>query len=757
MSHNALYNLIASEIHPKNIELPAGIILEQKILSEGNSCYFFRLPDVQMVIGEYRLTHHHLSVNQSVVNKVDLISQYHYTAHFVDKSNAEYILHVYFDANDQILRKPFLNKVMAGNTLEYVYSLELDEGFAWLARSTTRELVKSLRAVQTAVLNNLNEQSAVLDKELEDLSMQLAANKHLYLTTLVRQIDLLKRTLVYTNQPSAIHKRIKYYNHLSVAVDLIEEKGASKVSEVKVVVPAAAGKMERKRESKSEKLAPTKNSSAIKEKPNRSFAEPLFKLKNRVERLLKLADSFITFQSLNELYDDIIEKELHIEHGYLIATVDEIKQLNKLRVSIENKGNQLLVNCLLRKNFEQAKQLARYYSTLPSNVLVLGMKTRNIDLLHFLFKEGIFSAQMKQVIIEKEYNSLVDFCFKNHKAETSYIDVLDVLVKQGASLMEIDESTGLPFAALLLDQTHPLHDVLKRNKDLTLTNTLFYKQLNQVLSLLVVRPELSTDTKVKITHLLSENNSRLYQIGSAEDVHSKHTAEHSMEIMNLGRKALGDALIDQIVEDSDIRALQLAARRRVQQLISKLPRAEQKQTSQLYEINVKQAAQAFSELNLSGVEDLLTFEKIKGKILEAFSANFRIIDLREELIEVQNQLRVLNQTPRKNISREQKRLALREKEIVQEINELVKKWFNHQSGVGLQQRVNQYKSLEKELESLNSLQNELKEFQSALGNLKDALDQFGFMASSADKAGSSSSEELSESDNKTDVPDCKMQ
>ncbi len=750
MSHNALYNFISSEFYQK----PADVKLTKNTLSNGKPYYFFSLPNDRVVIGEYTLLSHHLSVNESVINKIDLTSQYHYTAYFMDKSNNEYRLHVYFDANDRIIRRPFFSKVKEDNSFDLVDSSEFDEGFALLAQSATKALVKTVRGAQNAYLTQLKDQSAVLDVKLEDLSAQLTSNKDLYLKTLQHQIELLQRMVSCSNQPSVIQSRIKYYTNLSNSIDLIAERMTQKNDEDKAV-PAAVKKEKREDKPNPHSHLPIVTKARVK----KSLKEHLNKLHIRVHELLAQADSKLSLKSLNELYDDLVEKEFSIEHGHLTAKVDEIRQLNELRVSIENKGKRLLGNHLLHKEFAKVKELDRFYSTLSNDVLVLGLRTRNTDLLSFLFKENIFSAQAKQLVIDKkEYSSLVDYCFKNHTAETSFVNVLDVLVKHGAPLMDIDESTGLPFiAALFLDKTHPLFEVLKRNMALTLSNALFYKQLSQLLSLLASKSELSTESKDKIAHLLIEFNIRLTELSYAKNLHCKDYAEHQMELMEVSRKSMGDAFLDKILGDSEVKALQETVKRRVDILLPKLSPANRRIVAQYADIDVQQSINALDGLDLSGFESLMSIEQIKKAAIGSFTNAIRIFDLYEMFIDAQNELAVLNRTPRTRLTRDQKRLVTIQKEIIEEIETLSKQWLERRSGANLKERATQIKLLGNGIDELQAGQQGLGDFKKALGNLQEALNQFGFMSPSTQTVEVPSAEEFVEALSEITVPECKPQ
>jgi len=94
-------------------------------------------------VGNYELTHQHLSVYQKSATGIDGESQYHYTA-ALQMESCEYRLHLYFDEEDNIVDEPFLYKKV-NNEFKLVNSDEYLESFSPLAKKHVTDVVQRLR------------------------------------------------------------------------------------------------------------------------------------------------------------------------------------------------------------------------------------------------------------------------------------------------------------------------------------------------------------------------------------------------------------------------------------------------------------------------------------------------------------------------------------------------------------------------------------------------------------------------------------
>ena len=108
---NILYNVVQKVIYNKP-GVPVGVELSlQTHRDEETPYFFFALPMYEeMIIGNYRLSNHHLSVCESWKGRIDKKSQYHYTATFHDEETHEYRLHLYFDYTDGEVGEVLLSK-----------------------------------------------------------------------------------------------------------------------------------------------------------------------------------------------------------------------------------------------------------------------------------------------------------------------------------------------------------------------------------------------------------------------------------------------------------------------------------------------------------------------------------------------------------------------------------------------------------------------------------------------------------------------
>ena len=688
MSKNALYNVINAEIASQLTNIPGAESLFQLTHRLGSKYFLFKLPfEDNMRVGDFTLIEHHLSVYDKPLGKLDLKSQTHYTACFKDASYNVYRLHVYFDSNDDLVGRPLLSKLVSDDIYEPVNCQENEEVFLVSARFSTKALFGYLREVQNRLINTHQEEYDVLEKEASLLSQNLVKNKEEYLYKVGRLIETLDQIINYSNSTQIPLGKRTFLVRLRKSVERLEvtapvvkseklkargksEKSKARLKgEIEVKSPLALH---------SNSFFPANLSSSGKPNKSRSkleISEAINALSLDFEKCKRLEDKAL-IRSIEALYSELREKEVGIDFEYYTASTKDIQELQTLKKGIETLAKGLLQKLLITGKYEEAKKLNLFYSILPNDIIQLALLLNKANLLNFLIENQIVNINYKYFTIKGvKYSSLVDYCFKESTNKQSKADCLAVLVQHGASLMELDSSNGLPFAAtLLLQPDHPLNKVLKST---TINNPLFYMQLNQVL--LVVRLSCTEELREQINILIETNRKKIGALNFYTALGGSSTIKLVEEFSSQDRESLCEGLVEELVEkfqsDQDINAMNSRVAQRVSEFLVQLPKKEQSAVSREFKTRFA-AATDISILRkaLTTIKDLdllPPFEDVKSQTLGRLLTVLSIVDRREELIEVQRTIKSIPPRGAKP-SREQKRLYLRQKELLQELKMLGK-------------------------------------------------------------------------------------
>lgn len=657
MSKKALYNLIQANFGSRNFTLPTGISLINKTHTSGTRYFLFDLPKpMQTRIDDLVLTSHHVSVYEVPRGKIDLKSQYHYTAYFQNASGEEYRLHVFFDFKDGLVTRPLLSILSTGDKYEPVQSEDNDEEFTHLATTACNELISYLRTIQNNTIETLQSQLSELEKQLEQLSNDQVEYGKDYLRIISEQIELLKELNKISNKSGHIVKQMRW---LIASKEIIESstykpvttrekketnEGAGSKKQVKATI---SGKDQHK-----DKKASSSVSSTI---PRVPVAKPA--ISDIVQQLkLRFMESKNSATSLSELYGDLKEKEWQLEFKEYTATARDLNDLRILKAEIEKSGKELLERFLVLSDFRNAAILSSFYRLLPDNMGIFALAGNRYQLLDFLIKNNIFSVDLKKFTIQAVvYSSMVDYCFKNNTPDNSMVDCLDVLIKGGVSLMETDSATGLPYAALLLSQSkHPLRAALERNQDLTLNNPVFYIKLNQVLrslsspSTLISIPDLIEGNKHKISLL----KQRIRPTDNTEKLEA----------------SLGEELTHQIQSDPEISFQTSRIQREASRLMKKLTSpGSKKLVASMAVVNFDLLANKINLLD--DVELIPPFEDIQRETIKLQLNILEFITLMSEANDYKSSVRNIHSYSRK-VPQTVKTAMNRTKEITERMGEI---------------------------------------------------------------------------------------
>ncbi|KGP63534.1 hypothetical protein EP47_12190 [Legionella norrlandica] len=684
MSRNALFNLVKDKINKAKIS--GAIDFSELTHSKGTKYYKFELPlDKEITIGEYTLSHHHVSIFEKPYGWIDSISQYHYTAYFKNQLGTEYRLHVYFDSEDNFVNRPLFSRVTSENEYIPVDCEENEEVFKLLADRSTRDLVKYLRGEQQLVVEDLKKQFEVLESQLTGISESMRGKEE-HLEILDRQIDIQKSLLLYSNFTPGIRKALKHL--LSYKKALMAEIEWSSISEL-TLIP-----IEDKQEAEVEPVI-TRSVSAKREKPSSSkkpsfFAEAssskshtvqkkpakkeedlsvlINKFKLQVEQIkaIKLEDEQLIKQVVN-LYAEFKNIDWKYEFGDYSASIEDIKNLKALRTKIEGIGVNLLQRLLAKGQYQLAEEIAPFFPLLSSNMVLYALQFNQAQLMALLLKYQTASIHFKDFAIKTvEYASIVDYCFKNSTPETNMLDILDLLVKNGESLMGIDKETGLPFAAILLMQpNHPLRPVLEKNFSLTINNIKFYKQLNQMLNVLPSDFPFDAKTKDEIQELIKENQRKieLLKQGITYDLVNYN---QQLDVTQYFHGTAGEEFVKRLNTDPDVMYNKKEIEKEFDLLLPKLPRIERISTVKAIKMDLDKLRES-----LNAIEDfdvMPFFEDIKREVIKRQLLTLEMISLKSQLIEVQKE--VPKVVFGRKLSKGQRRIAQEQEAIIARMSEI---------------------------------------------------------------------------------------
>ncbi len=637
MPKNSLYNVI-NKVTLNEEKIPGVVDLSLRTYQEGKNYFFFELPvPDDIVIGDYTLLDHHLSVSESPLSKLDMKSQYHYTAYFKDIHGNRYRLHVYYDAHDNYVCEPLLSIVREGNVFKSVDCQEQHEAFKRLAERFIGGVVEHLRDNQRAVITDYQKQYEELEKMA--CSLDCVKNKGAYLATMQEQINVLDELKHYSNDNRAwnnllsFHRRVKNTLLTAVAPDVSEK------TVPQAPVSKKTTKLRKQEPSLKQKAAATSYPSKPKAVKPRLDAV-IASLKARFEQLNSMQDEQ-QVSAITAFFGELIVEECVLEHGKYQSTAQDVRELHLLRVSSEEQAKKLLLRLLLAGCYEQAAQLKAFHHTLSDSLMPYALVHNKPGLIDFLLKHKVVLFNYKNFVIkEAKYKSLLDFYFKQEvEKQSSLIDGIDVLIKNAPSLlMDIDSNTGLPFAAIiLLDPEHPFNAVLERNADATINNPLFYKQLNQVLQALVAQPSYPREHMVQIKKLVNRNNEKMSSVALFTPSGQPSLMQLTEDLTVKLKATLGEDFVDQLLCDPEIAPLKSLIEKRKALLMLKLPRSVQTGIRQEAKENFEAI---IKELDDAENIDLLPAiaEQIRSRTLQHQLDTLNAIDLREELIDVQDSI-----------------------------------------------------------------------------------------------------------------------
>ena len=621
MTKNVLFNVITQKTS-KEGNIPRGIALSQLNHKEGTPYFFFALPKPAGAIGDYTLDTHHLSVFEESNGRMDGKSQYHYTAYLKDKNGNSFRLHIYFNPQDGYIGLPLLSRISDdGRFIPVADCEEHHEAFKALAEMSIDGLIVQIRKDQKELIAKLKTEYELLEKEGTELSKELERNKDPYKANVDRQIEKLEELKNYSNT-DPILDNLSYLKKLKQTPELRTPSSTSRRLEGK--------------EHKQAAVAENPSIEVPKEVTRRASSE--VKEKIRIDK--EIAELKVQFEQLKLLKDDklvaaiaalnarLVQLELEMDDG---SSLKQLHDVRTLRISLDDKASKMVQYLLAVGKYTETAPLAPFYRLVSDSMIRLAIAQNNFRLLDFLFKNKLIPLPYTNFTIkDKQYTSIVDYYFKQATTKVdaekfaSIEECLDVLIKNGLSLMEIDSSNGLPFAMTVLSATnHPFKETLNRNKEITINNPMFYKQLNHVLRVIAAQP---TCTKKEQVNLFIEN-SKLQLI--CIQCLGFSLAQYECDFDAYIDKALGSKWSQALESQPDIWNVKFALGERLRVLLSKLP------PDARFGV-VNDIKQAYKELKktIDAVKDsdrTVTFKEFNQHILLQYKHGLKVLELTSEL------------------------------------------------------------------------------------------------------------------------------
>jgi hypothetical protein len=285
-------------------------------------------------------------------------------------------------------------------------------------------------------------------------------------------------------------------------------------------------------------------------------------------------------------------------------------------------------------------------------MIQLALVRNNVGLLGFLSEKGIIPPDYNHFSVkDTQYSSMFDYYFKQAdllkgtpKAAEMVANFKE-LVKNGLSLLEIDSTSGLPFAAvLLLDPKHPLRPALKGKENLITNNPIFLKKLNQVFRAIADQTACSQENKEKIKLLTQRNQLHLLSLQNL----SNHSIGISFEqwdykYIDEAEKTLGLDL-SVLENDAELLTIRMQVEQQMGLVLPKMPLQRAEMCLGIEDF-YKQAINKLKEIKQSGT--IPTVMDFKRHIIQCHQIRLKGLGLINAMLECEDELSKFKNAPGK--------------------------------------------------------------------------------------------------------------
>ncbi|VEG90453.1 hypothetical protein [Legionella spiritensis] len=497
MSKNSLFHFLDS-LHNPDIDPTKKPNIPFKVVKKGRQhekrYFLIALPGhkesgIRDDEKTYTLQDHHISIYQAQYNSIQALSQYHYTATFLDDEGNTCKLHVYFNDKDTQHGDPVVTMTRKNIHEKRQKEIPITPGdhlaqqFSMLAEQSVKGPVSLLKTQQSDIKNQLIEDYERYEQQATALSSDLKTNFDEYL----RHLDILIKIthhLGYVTEDRhypAINKTFTQRKAVLLA--------DSATSDSKKQSPGKPGKTNDKpgkaQATSRKQSAPKKQPTPLKSNATKEYEQNIHHLLKRFHELDK--------DDLGSLPSELIDIQeqtskmlalLEFERPSVRLSASSLERLITLQTSLKHYGKSLFTQLLAENRYELAGLTGTSYHCIDESILAEALKTGNAALLDFALTYGKFSINSQAIDIDgQRYKSAVHYCFSNHSKKHPLVDCLSVLIKHNASLM-VTSKNGLPIINTILSPAstnHPLYQALEANREKTLDSRSFYLKLANTL------------------------------------------------------------------------------------------------------------------------------------------------------------------------------------------------------------------------------------------------------------------------------------
>ena len=346
--------------------------------------------DLQGVRGEkYQLKNHHLTFYETQHKANPFLSQFHYTAYFVDPDGKSYELHVFFDENDQLTTRPVFALRGSDDNKKTKQDVDatLEELMIQFAITNTMNFMSQLRTDHRKIQQDLLRRFIQLDEKLQASSVDLSAKPDLYCTAL-------DETVLVISQLSSYHED----RHFEPVLKLLQ-----RIRKTVSTRPAAPNKSAMTEEASQEVVSAASKIPPVQSTPLPemvSAAPMIFS----VDALLRLAsEAHDAYRALNE---DTVPASARLGAFQLFSqhilnanallidksapeTDEQLRTCHRFLMENHNAGKKLLDRLLLKNEFPLALSLRRFLDPAPEHLVRMSLSTGNAKLLEFLHRKVV--------------------------------------------------------------------------------------------------------------------------------------------------------------------------------------------------------------------------------------------------------------------------------------------------------------------------------------------------------------------------------
>lgn len=676
MAQNILFNFIEHYLANSGITFPNCLRLQKDANKEGRQYYRFdlrntdpiSLPDEQHV---YTLVNHHISIYEIERRSTAVLSQYHYTAYFIDEEEREYQLHVYFNDKNELTTPPVFSIRQEPENFVKV-TKQFNDELINLAVTNSEPVIGTLKKRLAAKVQTLEKRYKRLEARASTLSTSIADNYPTYIQTL-EQITATARLLV----PLVNHN---FYQSIEILINRMRDTLVHQHDNEQSLSSANTSMPSKQNEEEEENVPPLRSQKNTSRKETRhpsEFDQQVTKLARQIVKLDSDQEE-IRVTRLADLVAKIHELSLVLEDKKINASLQSLETLRVTHYKLYEVGEKLFTRLLMNNKFELAAHLPAFHYLLNS-YLDRALETRNERLLSFILEHNDVPINHQSVTVKgKSYPSAVQCCFSLDSKTTPMADCLAVLIQHGASVL-LSNGNDLPIVHTILSaNNHPLKKAFSVMREKTLGSIQFYKQLIASLNLYLEEhgPQLKTKQRQVIKDQLANYHVIVKEL--ARKVTPVNDQEKTLQAqVDNFREEHSDEIDKRIRQDPEVIELIKRVQSIHKEYLKGLTRI---QRLQFAKTNLKDLDEIDKFAKNSNKDQRGNFDTRKKRVLLCLRHSLKLEEKRLELLKVEKELKRYKQSRNKGIPLFTQRQVLRDEiakldtfDIEEEVEDEVKK------------------------------------------------------------------------------------